>query len=244
MGSVYGAYDPELDREVALKVLPTHTRTDEARTLARVSHPNVVSLYDAGECEGWPFIAMELVEGEPLRRWLERLDPARDAVVGVFLQLARGLHAVHVAGFVHRDVKPDNVLVGEDGRVRLVDFGLVHRQGASTAVAGTPAYMAPELFDGAPPDARSDQFAFAVALFEALTGERPFVARSVVALQIRMRAGVRSERWRSVPPPLRKILQRALDPRPRRRFSSMAALEVALLRASARPRSSAGGGSR
>jgi serine/threonine protein kinase len=165
-------------------------------------------------------------------------------VIGVFVQLARGLQAVHEAGFVHRDVKPDNVLVDDDGRVRLVDFGLVHRQGAAANVAGTPAYMAPEVFDGASPDPRSDQFAFAVALFEALTGERPFAGRSIIDLQLRMRAGQPTRGWQVVPASLREILRRALDARPRRRFASMAALETALLRAASRCRKTARGACR
>jgi serine/threonine-protein kinase len=241
--AVYGAYDAELDREVALKLLAVHEAPHaraEARALARLSHPNIVSNV-VGECEGRPFIAMELVEGEPLRRWLDRHRRDRVAVIGVFVQLARALQAVHAAGFVHRDVKPDNVVVGDDGRVRLVDFGLVHRQGSDAGVDGTPAYMAPELFDGAAPDPRCDQFAFAVSLFEALTGERPFQARSIVALQLQMRDGALLGR---VPASLRPILQRALDPRPRRRFASMAALEAALLRTIARRRARAEGGDR
>jgi serine/threonine protein kinase len=111
-----------------------------------------------------------------------------------------------------------------------VDFGLVQRQGATAVVAGTPAYMAPELFDGATPDPRSDQFAFAVSLFEAFASERPFTARSVVALQLCMRAGVSFEAWRAVPGWVRPVLRRALDAKPHRRFSSMAALEAELLR--------------
>jgi serine/threonine protein kinase len=241
-GSVYGAYDPDLDREVALKVLTGGDARSEARTLASLSHPNVVSLYDVGECDGRAFIAMELVEGEPLLPWLRRRD--RVDVIGLFVQLARGLQAVHEAGFVHRDVKPDNVLVDESGRVRLVDFGLVHRVGTSATVAGTPAYMAPELFDGAPPDPRSDQFAFAATLFEALTGERPFVGRSIIELQLHMRAGKPVGGWRGVPSSVRAIVARALDARPARRFASMAELEAALVRVATQRSFAAIGGSR
>jgi eukaryotic-like serine/threonine-protein kinase len=241
-GSVYGAYDPDLDREVALKVLTGGDARLEARTLARLSHPNVVSLYDVGECDGRSFIAMELVDGEPLLPWLRRRD--RIDVIGLFVQLARGLQAVHGAGFVHRDVKPDNVLVDERGRVRLVDFGLVHRVGTSAMVAGTPAYMAPELFDGAPPEARSDQFAFAATLFEALTGERPFAGRSIIELQMHMRAGKPVGGWRALPSSVRAIVRRALDARPSRRFASMAELEAALVRVATRRSSAAIGGAR
>ena len=242
MGSVYGAYDPDLDREVALKVLTGGDARLEARTLGRLSHPNVVSLYDAGECDGRSFIAMELVDGEPLLHWLRGRD--RVDVIGLFVQLARGLQAVHDAGFVHRDVKPDNVLVDESGRVRLVDFGLVHRVGTTAALAGTPAYMAPELFDGALPDPRTDQFAFAATLFEALTGERPFAGRSIIELHLHMCAGKPVGGWRALPSSVRPILRRALDVRPSRRFASMADLQAALVRASARRPLVAIGGSR
>ncbi len=240
-GAVFGAYDPDLDREVALKVVAHDVDAYvEARTLARLSHPNVVSLFDAGECDGAMFLAMELVRGESLRRTIGRRRT--DAVVDAFVQLARGLHAVHQAGFVHRDVKPDNVLVGDDGRVRLVDFGLAHRQGTRAPAAGTPAYMAPELFDGALPDPRSDQFAFAVSLWEVLTGARPFEGRSILQLQQRMRAGLPRAAWRTVPATLRPALRRALEPRPERRFPSMKAVEDALVRAaSPRPARATGG---
>jgi predicted Ser/Thr protein kinase len=204
MGTVYVAHDPELDRKIALKVLRADRRSgrermlQEARALARLAHPNVVAVHEVGLHDERVFVAMELVEGKTLRTWLES-RPSRTAMYDVFLQAARGLSAAHRAGLVHRDFKPDNVLIGDDGRVRVVDFGVAKAtdslepearaagEGASASssgsmpeltatgqLLGTPAYMAPEQFLGASVDARTDVFAFSVVLYEALTGRRPF----------------------------------------------------------------------
>src|SRR5205085_3133038 len=139
-------------------------------------HPNVIAVHDVGEWHEHVFIAMELVDGGTLRQWLRRADRSRREILEVFRQAGRGLAAAHAAGLVHRDFKPDNVLVGSDGRVRVTDFGLARDLGsrspeaaggspplhltAAGALVGTPAYMAPEQLDGKPADARSDQFAF------------------------------------------------------------------------------------
>ncbi|MBK8713216.1 MAG: serine/threonine protein kinase [Deltaproteobacteria bacterium] len=205
MGVVYAAHDEELDREVAIKLLRTEiARGDdqrlaqEARALARLSHPNVVAIYDVGVHDQQRFIAMELVAGLDLRRWLAAPRPLRE-VLRVFAAAGHGLAAAHAVGLVHRDFKPDNVLVGDDGRPRVLDFGLARPpERADTAtpgkppvlptgidpfattftstgmLLGTPAYMAPEQYLGDPADARSDQFSFAVSLFHAVYGERPF----------------------------------------------------------------------
>ena len=199
MGVVYTAWDRSLDRKVALKLL--HDRflgrenqerlRAEAQTMARLSHPNVVPVYDVGERDGRTFFAMELVAGDSLDRWLETARAWRD-VLGVFIDAGRGLSAAHAAGIVHRDFKPSNILVGDDGRVRVADFGVARAIGSvldsadvelgamavvetvSGAVVGTPAYMAPEQLRGERVDERADQFAFCVSLFEALSGTRPF----------------------------------------------------------------------
>ena len=214
MGVVLAAHDPRLDRKVALKLLDLlHGAKDaalrEARALARVSHPNIVGIYEVDETDGTPYIAMELVEGTTLRAWLERegaaLAPASHAtpaasgpgdrldVVRMFLAVGEGLLAAHAAGIVHGDLKPDNVLVGRDGRPRIVDFGLSRvRDGgdAPGGTAGTPAYMAPEQWRAIrPADERSDQYAFCVALFEALYLRRPFEGASLAELEQRVLAG-------------------------------------------------------
>jgi serine/threonine-protein kinase len=201
MGLVLSVYDVRLDRRVALKLLlhEDHEPTRQARLLreaqamARLSHPHVVAVYDAGTLEdGRVFIAMEYVEGRTLRAWLrERVRPWRE-ILEVFLAAGRGLAAAHAAGLIHRDFKPDNVLVGSDGRVRVMDFGVARAEAVPAPalvlptdtwdspltlpglMVGTPKYMAPELFHGAPADVRSDLFAFCVALYEALYNQPAF----------------------------------------------------------------------
>ena len=171
MGVVYAAYDPELDRRVALKVLKRARHDDElhgeARAIARLAHPNVVAVHDVGRVDETAFVAMEYVDGTTLRDWLAA-SHTPDQILEVFIAAGRGLAAAHRAGLVHRDFKPSNVMIGKDGRPRVLDFGL-----ASSALGGTPAYMAPEQARGEPTDARADQYAFCVALWEALSGERP-----------------------------------------------------------------------
>lgn len=206
-GVVYSAYDPQLERRVALKVLQPdgegdedqlrHELLAEARALARLTHPNVVPIYDAQESDGSGsiglrsvrsvFVVMELVDGESLRQWLRIRRPWR-VTWDVFRAAGLGLAAAHRAGLLHRDFKPDNVIIGADGRARVVDFGLAQAlpraaepasgshddlEGSSNR-AGTPAYMPPEQQRGEALDARSDQYAFCVALWEGLYGSRPF----------------------------------------------------------------------
>ena len=190
MGIVYRAHDESLDRTVALKLLRAEIDTDagterlqrEARSMAKVSHPNVVTVFDVGVFEGAVFVAMEFVQGHTLRAWLDQA-PAVGDVVAVLSQAGQGLAAAHDGGLVHRDFKPENAIVGDDGRVRVLDFGLAKTiddtatQDALTrtgTVLGTPRYMTPEQFRGEPADALSDQFSFAVVVYEALYGFHPY----------------------------------------------------------------------
>lgn len=221
MGTVYSAFDPVLEREVALKVLDGWTEPAnasaqltlrEARALARVNHPNVVSIYEAGEADGVAFIAMQLVVGQPLNRWLNQ-PRSRGEVLRVFREVAHGLAALHATGLVHRDVKPTNVLVGDDGRALLSDFGLA---GSSTQVrAGTMAWVAPEVRRGQPADARSDQYSLCQTFAEALAGAAP--GRS------------------AAPAWVRSALERGLADDPSMRFSSVHELAEALAERPARP---------
>ncbi len=180
MGTVYAAYDPRLDREVAVKVLhaagvDANARVlREARALAKLAHPNVVAVYDAGEEDGVVYVVMELVTGVPLRVWIQSEEATpRDwrEIVRVLREVAAGLAAAHRIGLVHRDVKPDNVVVGDD-RARVIDLGLAVEDEALD-VAGTPSYMAPEVLAGGPATPASDQFGFGVLAYEALYGRRP-----------------------------------------------------------------------
>jgi tetratricopeptide (TPR) repeat protein len=237
MGVVYAAYDPELDRRVALKLVHPRragaARADEgllreARAVARLSHPNVVHIHDVGEARGRCFIAMELVDGGDLGQWLATARGWR-AVVGVFAAAGRGLAAAHAAGLVHRDFKPANVRVGRDGRVVVLDFGLARAAGEGDAgVAGTPRYMAPETHRGGEATASADQYAYCVALAEALQGAPPFADASAAALEAAKSAGPRLSPRFAGPRWLRAIVLRGLDPAPARRFPDMPALLDAL----------------
>jgi tetratricopeptide (TPR) repeat protein/predicted Ser/Thr protein kinase len=257
MGTVWEAEDPQLDRRVAIKLLRTEGRDRllrEARAMAQLIHPNVVRVYDAGADEGEVFIAMELVEGRTLRDWLADTTPDWRQSAALAIEAGRGLEAAHEAGFVHRDFKPENVLVADDGRVLVGDFGLVwageHRGvedpeapvelTQTGALIGTPAYMAPEQLERHPDrrsvDPRADQFAFGVTLYEALWKRRPFAGSNLEEL----RAAVLDEA--PAPPPagpeparLRRAVLRALSRDRGDRFDSMGDL-LGELEAAVRPR--------
>ena len=253
MGSVFEAYDPQLDRKVALKLVRTRLLGDptlrarlarEARTMAKLSHPNVVTVFDAGDFGQDFFIAMELVPGTTVGSWLSVAERSYDEVMKVMLAAGRGLCAAHAAGIVHRDFKPDNVLVDGAGRVLVTDFGLAVppptaaraeveggdgaisslRLTGAGALLGTPRYMSPEQYAGTKLDGRSDQFSFAVALYEALYKQRAFEGSGIDELrqavgQGRIRAPPAGA---TVPYHVRDALFRALsaspcdadDPRP------------------------------
>jgi tetratricopeptide (TPR) repeat protein/tRNA A-37 threonylcarbamoyl transferase component Bud32 len=211
MGVVYAALDPQLDREVALKILDrTVPDLGEARAMAQLAHPNIVPVFDAGTFEGRGFVAMELVRGATLTHWLRDAKHSWRAIVDRFREAAAGLAAVHAAGLIHGDFKPDNVLVGDDGRARVADFGLAQPSGVNDA-AGTPAYMAPERLAGRAADARADQYSFCVALHEALCGARPGEGATP-----------------DVPRRLRHAIEGGLAHDPAKRFPSMDALAAAL----------------
>jgi eukaryotic-like serine/threonine-protein kinase len=302
MGEVYAAYDPELDRKVAVKLLRVkpgagvslaegRQRTlREAQAMARLSHTNVVAVYDVGTFRDQVFIAMEFVEGNTVSYWVESQPHTWQEVLKVFMAAGHGLQAAHEKGLVHRDFKPDNVMVGKDGSVRVMDFGLARQVnerneahetsptpkrmpvqtqeptpgpdvdpmstivlnipavGGSNdgppqtstmfeaqltrtgAMMGTPAYMAPEQFLGTPTDARTDQFSFCVAVYEALYRERPFTGSTMFALTTAVVQGnVRDEPNNSkVPLWVRKVLLRGIRSNAAERWPSMAELLDAL----------------
>ena len=257
MGVVYAAFDPDLERRVALKVLRSVDSGEgrqrllrEARAMARLSHGNVVAVHEVGSASGRDFVAMELVDGETLADWL-RLARVPERVVDAFIAAGRGLAAAHRAGLVHRDFKPHNVLRSRDGRILVTDFGLA--RGVDTpldplaktvqpgtpvsessssltgititgSVLGTPAYMAPEQWHGGTASPATDQFAFCVALWEALAGARPYRGDTVEALRNQVERGPGELDAGKLPRNLRAALRRGLDPDPKRRWPSMDAL--------------------
>jgi eukaryotic-like serine/threonine-protein kinase len=255
MGRVYSAWEPELDRRVALKLLVSdgiaggrERVVREAQAMARLSHPNVVGVHEVGTSEHGVYVAMELVDGDNLRAWAAAQRPWRD-VVAVLAGAARGLAAVHAAGVIHRDFKPDNVIVGADGRARLGDFGLARAGNGreseprgelvlasgtpATAIAGTPAYMAPEVLRGGAATPASDQFSFGVTAYEALTGARP----STGATWTELLAAIEHETVapiRGVPGWLDDTIRRCLAVDPADRFSSMQAVVDRLVAGAAR----------
>lgn len=268
-GIVYRAFDPKLHREVALKYVHLRARADtndgdrlldEARAVARVQHPNLLAVHDAGEFQDGVWIAMELVEGTTLRRYLAQSRAEPRTLAQIFIALADGLQHAHERGLSHGDFKPDNVLLDvapDVPRPRIVDFGLAHPRthavldappstGSSTDstqrsttrsdehtihLRGTPAYMAPELFAGARPDERSDQYAFCVTLYEALYGERPFSGPTRTTLARRVLAGERTEPpQRDAPAWLASVVERGLQANPEHRYASMRELQDALRR--------------
>jgi len=283
MGVVYTAFDPELDRKVAIKLLQHRGKGSmgparllrEAKAMARLSHPGVITVHDVGLVDDQVFIAMELVEGGTLREWVAAEKRSWREVVSVFIKAGEGLAAAHDAGLVHRDFKPDNVLVGDDGRVRVLDFGLaqavddnassadsgqgkLHGAPASApsssnllrsagiselahtesglsqdgAIIGTPAYMAPEQHLGAEVDARSDIFAFCIALWEALYDQHPYAAESRLSMVYALTKGELQAppSDRRIPRWLHALVVRGLRPKPEDRPPNMRALLDALRR--------------
>ncbi|MEX1178836.1 MAG: Stk1 family PASTA domain-containing Ser/Thr kinase [Nitriliruptor sp.] len=256
MATVHRARDEVLDRDVAVKLLHAHLATDpafldrfrrEARAAAALSHPNVVAVHDWGETEDGPFLVLQLIEGPSLRavlRHRRRLHP--EEVVTVLGPAAAGLAAAHAAGLVHRDVKPENLLLGLDGTVRVTDFGLARAAASATSTFGTdvlvgsPHYLSPEAVRGEPLDPRADVYALGVVLYESLTGRPPFEADTPFATAVQhtsQRVPAPSALAPEVPTALDEVVRRATDPDRDRRYPDAAAFAAALTAAA--PASSA-----
>jgi eukaryotic-like serine/threonine-protein kinase len=242
MALVYRARDGELDRPVAIKLLADDLAPDEAlrrrflreaRLAARLAHPNVVQVYDLGAVDGRPYIVMEYVEGETLAEVLERRGriPAREAA-GLALQVCAGLQHAHEAGLVHRDVKPQNILVSADGTLKIADFGIARSaQGTRLTeigdVLGTAAYLAPEQAAGEEVTAAADIYALGVVFYELLTGRRPYTVETLTQLLLRQQEQPVipvGELAPDVPPALEDIVMRCLARIPDYRPASAAAL--------------------
>jgi eukaryotic-like serine/threonine-protein kinase len=270
MGVVYVAYDPQLDRKVALKVLrpdvsSASTRYEyqarmmrEAQAMARLSHPNVVAVHDVGTTNNSVFVAMDLVEGPTLERWLKAKKRPWREILRVLIGAGRGLAAAHGAGILHRDFKPNNVVIANDETARVTDFGLARTTGEKSSephprtltdevrtdptaldteltptgvFVGTPEYTAPEQVAGAVIDARADQFSFCVTLYEALYGEHPFAGRTAAQVVHRIAYGqIRPPSNSRIPSWIRRALLRGMAVRPEERWPSMEALLDALSR--------------
>ncbi len=264
MGEVFAAYDASLERKVAIKILradapgkATAARQKrllrEAQAMARLTHPNVNIVHDVGLFQNRIFIAMEYIDGWTIRQWLQEKQPNHKEIIAVFMQAGLGLAAAHEAGLVHRDIKPDNILIGKDGRVKVTDFGLVSESSENDpleqstvdmevadtyperatqpltktgALLGSPPYMAPEQHQSLPTDAKSDQFSFCIALYEALYGQRPFEGHSSSDLARAVASGHIQPipTNTKVPNRLRAILLRGLNVRPELRYPSMKTL--------------------
>jgi len=254
MGVVYAAYDPELGRKVAIKLIhdergaAPQRRQElllrEAKAQARLIHPNIVAIHDVGVQDGQVYVAMEFVAGRTMRAWWREHQPEWHEVLAAMIQAGRGLVAAHEAGLVHRDIKPDNLLIGDDGRVRVADFGIARFDasalepvaglvdergftmlGDDSRVLGTPSYMSPEQHAGRQVGPHSDQFSFCVTLWEGLYGRRPFVGEAHELSAI-MSAGRPARPAAASAPPawLERAVLRGLAPRPEDRWPSMQTL--------------------
>src|SRR5581483_1878448 len=240
MSSVFRAHDRLLDRKVALKVLHQQYSDDdeyverfrrEARSVAALSHPNIVTVIDRGEHEGRQFIVFEYVEGENLKRLIERRGPAPvETALELGMQIARGLSFAHQQGLVHRDVKPQNVLLNGDGRAKVTDFGIArsldvqHGMTQTGTVLGTSDYIAPEQAQGQRVDEHTDVYSLGVVLYELLTSEVPFPGENFVAVAMRHinepPPPIRDKRP-DVPPRVEAAVQKAMAKRPEDRFPTM-----------------------
>jgi tetratricopeptide (TPR) repeat protein len=266
MGIVYSAYDPHLDRKVAIKLLTQamHSAADattrllrEAQAMAKINQANVIKVHEVGTFNDQIYLAMEFADAGTLRDWLEANHSVAE-ILDVFVLAGRGLVAAHQVGLVHRDFKPENVLISRGGGVQVTDFGLVGVIGAQPRAAtvpapelaltndtplsqdltrtgsimGTPTYMAPEQFAGQASTAKTDQFSFCVALYEALYKQRPFAGTSYMELSTNVLTGVMrpAPAGSKVPSAIRRALVRGLATEPAQRHASMAELLALLTR--------------
>ena len=257
MGEVYRARDRKLDRDVAIKVLPPSVAADpdtlarferEAKAVAALSHPNILSIFDFGTQDGTSYAVTELLEGESLRGKLDTSPISQKQAVDYALQLARGLSAAHEKGVVHRDLKPENLFVTRDGHVKILDFGLAKKVEAVSAgdetsaptdpghtepgrVMGTLAYMSPEQVRGLPVDHRSDIFSFGTILYELLTGRKAFkkdAASDTMAAIMRDDPPELPESGRNISLALDRVVRHCLEKNRDDRFQSARDIAFAL----------------
>ncbi len=247
MGVVYRAHDPQIDRAIALKVLREDRVTSEAfvqrflkeaRAIGRLSHPNIVTVYDVGEDHGTIFIAMELLEGTPLNRVAQERDLSVEEIVRLGVQMAETLGYAHQKGIVHRDVKPSNILLLPNGQIKITDFGIAHIEDPTALVQtqageilGTPAYMSPEQVLARPIDGRSDLFSLGIILYELSTKKRPFTGENMAGVFHAITHTGPPEPHQInplIPQRLSQTIMRCLSKAPEERFESGHALARAL----------------
>ena len=252
MSVVYEARDDRMERRVALKVLtvPSHfsplQREEmiarlrlEARAIARLSHPNVVHVYDVGEQAGAHYIVMEYLDGQTLRERLDAALVSPEEASRILAQVGRALDAVHAEGVLHRDIKPSNVMLLPDGRVKLMDFGVARRADDTLVtqvgmMVGSPAYMAPELVNGGEASVTSDLWSLGVLLYQMLAGRPPFGSKNIPAVLYQI-AHEDPQPLPGAPPGVQRVIQRALDKNPAKRFSSGREMADAFRAAIAQP---------
>jgi len=244
MGAVYKARDPQIGRTVAIKVILTtgltpegieeykQRFTREAQVAGQMTHPGIVTIHDIGEDEnGQPFLVMEFLEGTPL----ERMKVPLDNPVDIAVQLAEALDYAHRRGVIHRDLKPANVIIGPDGRAKVLDFGIAQLAGSQLTqvgqLLGTPAFMSPEQFSGAKVDARSDIFSLGTVVYWMCTGKNPFMGKSLAAVALKVMQITPTpvkELNAALPPDIDTVLTRCMAKDSSERYPSAAALAADL----------------
>ena len=260
MGEVYRARDTRLNRQVAIKFLANAIADplaisrfqQEALTASSLNHPHILTVFESGEIDGKPYLVAELVDGGTLNEWVHRETRTWKQIVDLLVGVADGLAVAHAAGILHRDIKPDNILVTKSGYAKLADFGLAKldtptadRSRAITVqgtrhgvIVGTIAYMSPEQAGAKPLDARSDVFSFGIVMYELLAGRRPFGGASDLEVLQQILHGSPQSLPETIPPPLRAIVEKSLERDPADRYQSMREMVVDLRRV-ARQRSDA-----
>jgi serine/threonine protein kinase len=252
MGEVWRAIDTALNREVAVKVLPEEMAADperlerfkrEAQAIAALNHPNIVTIHSVEEAEGLHLLTMELVDGQSLDQMLPPSGFDLDRLFALAIQIAEALASAHEKGIVHRDLKPANVMVTDDGRVKVLDFGLAKLAGQGEEaeetqlmtqagmLLGTVPYMSPEQVQAKPVDHRSDIFSLGILLYEMATGERPFHgdnSASVISAVLKEQPPPVTELKRDLPNHLGRIVRRCLEKLPQRRFQSARDVQLEL----------------